>query len=67
MVTVAEHPVNKNITASPLAPLLASYGKATSIITNVTFLLCSTVLKSTVGSPKEDSQLYLVNEIEPDM
>ena len=67
MVTVAERPVNKNTTASPLAPPVASYSKATSIITNVTFLLCSTVLKSTVGSPGEDSQLYLVNEIEPDL
>ena len=67
MVTVAERPVNKNTTALPLAPPVASYGKATSIITNVTFLLCSTVLKSTVGSPREDSQLYLVNEIEPDL
>ena len=37
MVTVAERPVNKNTTALPLAPPVASYGKATSIITNVTF------------------------------
>ena len=67
MVTVAERPVNKNTTALPLAPPVASYGKATSIITNVTFLLCSTVLKSTAGPLWVDSQLFLVNEIEPDL
>ena len=63
MVTVTECPVNKNTTASPLAPPVASYGKATSIHTNVTFLLCSAVLKSTAGSPRADNQLYLVNEM----
>ena len=44
-------------------PQLASYGKATSIHTNVTFLLCSAVLKSTASSPRADNQLYLVNEM----
>ena len=63
MVTVAERPVNKNTTASPLAPPVASYGKATSIHTNVTFLLCSAVIKSTASSPRADNQLYLVNEM----
>ena len=52
MVTVAERPVNKNTTVLLLAPPVASYGKATSIHTNMTFLLCSAVIKSTAGSPK---------------
>ena len=64
MGTVAERPINENTNQLPLwLPQLASYGKATSIHTNVTFLLCSTVLKSTAGSPRADNQLYLVNKI----
>ena len=65
MVTVAERPVNKIPSASPLAPPVASYGKATPYYLRDFFTLQHSIISpqpAALGQPA-----VLVNEFEPDL